>query len=176
MNNQLKIGIIGQQCSGKTTVANMICHMFRRPRIIKFADPIYDTLKALRQEKHRGFMQAFGEMAKVHFGEHIFVDIFNKKLEGFEFSGADLLICDDIRRTYEAQAAKEAGFKIIYIKCNRETRLGRAQSQGLEFIENHISETEVPDLEIYADYVLFNEGIFQTGLSGVVSGLIESIK
>jgi ABC-type phosphate/phosphonate transport system ATPase subunit len=59
-----KITIIGQQCAGKTTVANIINKLVCRPTILKFAGPIYGTLKALGVYKKRRFMQEFSDVAK----------------------------------------------------------------------------------------------------------------
>ena len=153
-----RFAIIGQQCSGKSTVADLLFEMWHYGKIvIKFADPIYDTLRALRQKKHRAFMQEFGEMAKRHFGEMVFVDIFKAKMRLADSKFPDMLVvCDDVRRDYEAEAVLECGFKIIYVHADRLVRLSRAKKQGLDFIENHISETQVPTLRQYAHYEIVN--------------------
>lgn len=162
----VKIGIVGQQCSGKTTAANFLSEHFDETRFIKFADPIYGTLKALRQEKNRAFMQEFGDFAKKHFGEHIFVVNFNVAVQEYEEYLNNLrenvreylIVCDDIRRKYEFDAAKELGFKIISIDANTKTRKKRAEKLGLDFIEDHNSETEIPEILYKADYVIVDSG------------------
>jgi len=170
---QKRIAIIGQQCSGKTTVAETISQGFEDPRLIKFADPIYGALGVMRQEKHRAFMQDFGEMVKRHFGEHVFVDIFKKRVN-HEHRFEQALICDDVRRDYEAEACVDMGFKIIYVTAPVEIRKARAEAQGLEFIENHISETQVPSLAKYANVGIINSGSAE-GLKRDIGKALDSI-
>ena len=168
-----KISVIGPQCAGKTEVVKIIAGLHDSFRIIKFADPIYGALEALKKPKHRAFMQSFGEMAKIHFGEHVFVELFKEAVREAEelnawAGGIDILLCDDVRRDYEAEAAFECGFVLIYVDADREIRKRRAEVQGLEFIENHISETEIPNLKKYAEVEILNE-------SGNIEDLRKSV-
>jgi dephospho-CoA kinase len=165
-----KIGIIGQQCAGKTTAANFICELFDplSTEWFKFADPIYDTLKAHRQEKNRQFMQQFSDLAKYFFGDDIYVKCFKANVQEREkeieplivgkFPGKRLFICDDIRYKSEFAACKELGFKIISIDAPVAVRKKRAEKQGLDFIENHNSEIEIPEIIYKADYVIVDSG------------------
>lgn len=162
-----KIGIIGQQCAGKTTAAKFVGELFDTIVVVKFADPIYGTLKALRKEKNRAFMQEFGDFAKKHFGELIFVEnfIYSVKKIQAQFENErpnvreNLIICDDIRRTYEYDAAKELDFNLISIDAIANIRKQRAETKGLDFIETHNSETEIPALIYKSDYVIIDQGI-----------------
>lgn len=144
----LKIAIIGQQCSGKTTAARFIQDYGPQPStIVKFAGAIYDTLTALRQPKHRAFMQEFADLAKKHFGEHVLKNVFKADVKEFEYEKTmNMIICDDVRRFYEFYCVKELGFKIIALDIHRRIRKQRAQNLHLDFIENHNSETEVPKI------------------------------
>lgn len=171
----VKIAVVGQQCSGKTTAAKSLIKHFEHHAVIKIADPIYDTLKALRQEKHRAFMQQFADLAKIHFGDEILVEIFKEKVLDLQdkcdkdfpsmkslntVMGNDILIvCDDIRFPYELKTVKELGFKLIAINANVKVRKERSDRLGLDFIENHNSETLVPQLFPSADYTIIDEGI-----------------
>ena len=62
-----KIAVIGQQCSGKTSAAKLFSKYFDATHYVKIADPIYDTLNALHQDKHRAFMQQFAEYFCLYF-------------------------------------------------------------------------------------------------------------
>ncbi len=163
----IKIALVGQQCSGKTTAAVAIMEHLKNigaveiTDIVKFAQPIYDVLDVLGQKKDRAFMQRFGDLAKCSFGELVFVQIFKDLIKSMDKHCVEYigLICDDIRRKYELEAARELGFKIIYIDSPEELRRKRAEATGLTFIPCHNSETEVPFLKDHADYVIEDRGL-----------------
>ena len=105
-------------------------------------------------------MQEFGDLAKKHFGENVFTEIFKKNViekerlcETCSLTNS-VIICDDIRRLYELDVVKE----VVSIKAPAEIRKARAEKLGLDFIENHNSETEVPDLIDKADYKIIDNG------------------
>jgi len=154
-----KFAIIGQQCSGKTSAANFIAGEFEYPYILKFAQPIYNTIGVLKQPKHRAFMQQFSDLAKKHFGPLIFTDIFLATAKELEKEMFDVVLCDDMRFQQELDAVRQIGFKVISIDAPSHIRKRRAESLGLEFIENHNSETEVPKLIGQADFVIMDHGI-----------------
>lgn len=157
IKKQQRYAIIGQQCAGKTSLANRIAETSRYPRVIKFADPIYAMIACLGQSKHRGIMQDVGELAKRHFGEMVFVDLFKRAVRDDRVrSRSELLICDDVRRDYEAEACRELGFCIVYLHADEDVRRRRAEKQGLDFIATHVSETQVESLKGYADMLFFN--------------------
>lgn len=157
-----RLAIIGQQCAGKTTVATMAGDIIDIGPVaaMKFAAPIYKSLIALYQQKQRGFMQEFGDLAKKHFGEDVFVRAFEREDNRISKLPADcrpaLAVCDDVRRIYELDLAKRLGYSVVYVEAPREARKARAEAQGLDFIETHNSETEVPLMKPKADYVLEN--------------------
>jgi hypothetical protein len=172
-----KIAVVGQQCSGKTSAAKIFKKYFDSTYIVKIADPIYDTLNALKQDKHRAFMQQFADLAKEHFGEQVLVDVFRQNVKDLEkqSDSADidrpggprnvLIACDDIRFPYELETVKkELGFKLVGINAERTIRKVRAERLGLDFIENHNSETLVPQLFQYCDYTIFDDGLSMEGL------------
>jgi dephospho-CoA kinase len=176
-----KIAFIGQQCSGKTSAAKICMKYFDSTRVFKIADPIYDTLNALHQEKHRAFMQQFADVAKEHFGEQVLVDVFRKNVEqavkeNKNSSKSCLIACDDIRFPYELETVKEQlGFHLIGINTSREVRKKRAEAQGFEFIENHNSETLVPQLFQHCNYTIFDDGISLDQLEFHLSRILEQI-
>lgn len=160
-----KIAVIGQQCSGKTSAAKLFKKYFDASYVVKIADPIYDTLAALRQDKHRSFMQQFADLAKEHFGENVLVDVFIENVKFIEkqkqqedmMSGKErnaLIVCDDIRFPYELGTVRELGFNLVAVKADTEVRKQRAEAQGFDFIENHNSELLVPQLIPKADFII----------------------
>lgn len=185
----LKIACIGQQCSGKTSLAKFFINKFSAVFHIKMADPIYNALDGLKQEKHRAFMQQFGDLAKKHFGEEIFPQIFERQVleienESFEkevgeplkFTDQILIINDDVRFEYELKYVKKLGFKLCSIICPVEVRAARAHAQGLDFIENHQSETEIPKLLYKADFVLTRGEMSMKKLGAAADEILEKIR
>lgn len=158
----LKIAICGKACSGKTTVAQIIREELDPLKIVtlKLATPIYNTLEALDQKKHRAFMQQFGDLAKEHFGEGIFVRVFKSRVRMAEASGVFAALCDDLRFPYEMDAMKQMGFITIYIDSGFYARTTRAQNLGLDLGSSHSSETSIDQLRPMCDYVVDNGGGF----------------
>ena len=162
-----KIGIIGQQAAGKTTIANIIKELNEDKvvYILKFAEPIYQAWAVLHQDfKNRGFMQEFGDLAKKYCGIEVFLECFEENVEQFEMdmkgqTAASILICDDIRYIFECDTARRLGFKILAVEADKDTRKARSEKSGLDFLENHNSETEIPYLLSEADYVIINNNI-----------------
>lgn len=161
----LKIAIIGEQCAGKTTLAESIKRaVVGTTDMVKFADPLYDALHAFKQPKHRRFLQELGDLAKMHFGELVFCDIFRKCVGATDIFNLScskdeyisMILCDDVRRSYEVQTALDCGFFIVYVSAEREIRKMRAENQGVDFVEGHNSETEVPSLKQHADVSFVN--------------------
>jgi dephospho-CoA kinase len=160
-----KIGIIGQQCAGKTTIAKLIQEIYENNTVyvLKFAEPIYQSWAALHQDfKNRGFMQEFGDLAKKYCGIEVFARCFEQNVDeviSVQMNDNDVLLCDDIRYQFEVDTATKLGFKILAVEADKDIRKQRALAQGLDFIEGHNSETEIPTLISEADYVLINNDI-----------------
>jgi dephospho-CoA kinase len=160
-----KIGIIGQQCAGKTTITKLIQEIYENNTvyILKFAEPIYQSWAALHQDfKNRGYMQEFGDLAKKYCGLEVFARCFEINVADaiqIHMKDNDILVCDDIRYQYEVDTALKLGFKILAVEADKDIRRQRAMGQGLDFIEGHNSETEIPTLISEADYVLINNDI-----------------
>lgn len=162
----MRIAIIGMAHSGKTSLLHAlhreVTHNGNIVKIIKFADPIYNTLDVLKRSKHRLFMQDYGDLVKKHFGEMFFVDYFKRiiletdSLRPRVFLPNDYIFCDDVRRTYEFDAVKEMGFVTIYSDCDDEIRRRRAEEVGMTLNDQHNSENEVKTLKEKCDVVVDN--------------------
>lgn len=151
----IRVAFIGKQCAGKTTLASMFCSQmesFNRVDIIKFADPIYEALRAIKKKKNRAFMQGFGTLAMRCFGEHIFVDLFEQRVLEIEDIGDSVcMVCDDVRRKFEFDCVRDNGFITVYIDAPDDVRMKRAKRQKIEFIENHESEIYIDELKGLCD-------------------------
>ena len=130
----MRIGIVGQQCAGKTTLADMIGYP-----IIKFAAPLYEINTVLRVGKSRDFMQKMSDLVKECFGVDKFLDLFVKTADNL-YPHHDNLLCDDIRFLLEAEYLLKNNWKLIYIDAPEDLRRQRAEAQGLEFLPLHNSE------------------------------------
>lgn len=171
-----KIAIIGQQCAGKSTIADMVLDCYSKGGIIKFADPIYDTLKIFGQQKNRAFMQGLGDLAKEHFGQNIYVKLFSEGVKELEETTNErdyILVCDDIRFPYELDEAKLRGFKVIFVGADRDIRQQRANKLNLDFIEGHGSEIHVPALAEMADVKIDNSTLSTEELRQQVELIID---
>lgn len=157
-----KIAIIGEQCAGKSTIAEIIKQLVSHPTVVKFADPIYRSLEALGQEKGpgwRGFAQESSDVAKKYYGDDVYVRAFEHTVEQIELLGfAQTLICDDVRYPDELDLCRELGFKFIYVSAFEFVRMQRAAEQGLEFKTDHSSERQVKELKAVAGVVINNSG------------------
>ena len=151
-----RYAIVGEQCAGKTSVAEIIKRVLPiipTPATVKMAQPIYDILRVLGKPKHRLFMQECSDLAKKHFGNDIFLKLFEHN-KGFLSSTCQ--VCDDVRYKFEVDKVREMDFKIIFITAPESKRMARAEAQGLVYNPNHNSETEVDSLRAYADYIIDN--------------------
>lgn len=173
----MKFGIVGNQCAGKTTVAKMISNLTPdKCDVVKFADPIYDTLSALGQSKNRLFMQQFSDLAKEHFGDDVFVNRFEIEIEADEkLKYCETIICDDCRYPFEFELLKKHDFTTIGILSPREVRVERAKSLGIQFIENHSSEQYVDELIEGCDYIIQNNGCDGYHLQDMVEKIMVDI-
>jgi len=178
-----KIAIIGEQCAGKTTVAQSIQRYFDGAVVIKYASPHYGVLHILGKEKNRSFMQEFSDLAKKHFGQDCFLKSFEKNVGGVlmnpQLKAISLMVCDDVRYKAELELCQKLGFITIFVSASTDTRVRRARALNLDFITDHNSETEVPGLQTYCDYIVQNNGdkdALEREIWRVVAGLQEQEK
>jgi len=153
----MDIAIIGSQCAGKTTVANAIAkRVGARSVVVKFADPHYAILDILGQKKNRLFMQEVSDVCKKHFGDDIFVKLFEKAYDPL-WAHFQIVFCDDVRYQKELDMVKKLGFKTIFVNCSSGQRMARALANNLAFNESHNSETEVESLRPQCDFIIEND-------------------
>lgn len=175
----IKIAICGEQCAGKTTCAGQFLETFKNSRILKFADPHYQVLNILKVFKDRLFMQEFSDLAKKHFGQDIFVKIFEKATEEIEKDDnikKSILVCDDLRYIIENKSCIENDWITIYINCKEEIRHARSDKLGLVWSPNHISEMELPEFRDGCDYSITNNGSiedFKHGVDNIIMNIID---
>jgi len=157
--DQVRVAIIGEQCSGKTTLMNAIRSKmveFGQVEIIKFAGPIYGVLDVLKKKKHRKFMQDFSTVAQDCFGTHVFSELFEKRMIELQKSETNYsaILCDDVRRDYELEMTKAYKFVTVFVETPESVRMERAKKQGLEFIKDHSSEIYVDGMKGLCDIVV----------------------
>jgi dephospho-CoA kinase len=153
----LRVAIVGKQGSGKSTIAEALCACAREPYVVKFADPIYNTLESLNKPKNRKFMQGFGDLVKECFGKLYFVDHLDYVVKSVKKNIiVDLIVCDDCRYRYEYKKLKELGFTVIGVYVDDAIRKKRVEDSGYEFIENHNSEQDVDSILEQLDIVVDN--------------------
>ncbi len=165
----LLVGFIGTVGSGKDTAADFLEDYYREQHPEKytfrfaFADIIKnivndtfglrtidaDTIKRLHTVKPfngktlREVYQTFGESIKSHFGTNFWVAATIKELnETRKTINANLIMCTDVRYSYEAAAlkkyAQDNGFDIYLIRMNNLNTTQRYDNKSLKDL--HISE------------------------------------
>ena len=147
-----KIAICGLACAGKTMANNTIVSA----TTLKFAQPHYDVLNILGVNKDRLFMQEFSDLAKKHFGQDIFVKIFESKTEIYERIKS-IVICDDLRFQIEFDSCIKNNWTLIYIDADKFLRKERSDKLGLKWNPNHNSEKS----HLFKDrchYIIENNG------------------
>ena len=97
-------------------------------------------------------------------------------VELLKFEDQTLIVNDDVRFGYELKYMKRLGFKLCSIICPVEVRAERARVQGLDFIENHQSETEIPQLLYKADFVLTRGEMSMEELGVAADDILQKIK
>lgn len=148
-----RIAICGQQCSGKTTVADILSQYYDF-KYVKFADPLYRISEAIGQPKNRGFMQEESDLCKKYFGDDIFIRLFEKQI-----CGVGSVLCDDLRYIEEMAFCKKHNFKTVYVFAEEEIRKFRANLLSLKFLPLHSSEMTTK-LMVDCDFVIYNNGSY----------------
>ena len=108
----MKIAIIGKMCSGKTTIANLICQMEPRYEIFSFGQQIKDVASDLfnMKEKDRSLLISIGTKMR-EIDPDVWINYVMKKVEYNKFC-----VIDDLRYQNEYEACLRNGF--IFIKLN----------------------------------------------------------
>ena len=130
-----KIAICGLACAGKTTAYKAIAS----GTTLKFAQPHYDVLNILGVTKNRQFMQEFSDLAKKHFGQDVFVNIFEKKAKLYS-QIKSILTCDDLRFQIEFDSCMKNNWVLVYIESDEKYRKARSDKSNLSWEPHHNSE------------------------------------
>lgn len=152
----MKIAIVGNICSGKTTLANTLSKRYNLQRIA-FADSVKYYVKDIFnvEYKDRKLIQDFAEKMR-----EIDQDIWVKKVEDKIKDKEDIVI-DDLRFLNEYKMLKDNNFFIVKLKISKETQIQRInqlyREHAKEHIErlNHISESYIDSLK--EDLLITNE-------------------
>ena len=152
MNSLIKIAVLGEQCAGKTEVADYIIQKYggKKEKIIQ---KMYDAMDVLGLPKNRHILQTLGQ-AIVEEYPNYFIDDVKRRIKKAEETtrGLDLLLSDDIRRMSEFNIAVDMGFHVIYIDADEYIRKKRADSLDIQFIPEHPAEQEIR--QIYNNHIL----------------------
>jgi len=166
MKHIYKIAFTGKMGSGKTAASiittGLLMEKYNEDAIgtvIKFANPIYQTVKAFhRTDNPRIFKQRLGDLARREFGDDIFEKIFAENVQNYLTNRVPeleqnhiVLMTDDLRFIKEYEVAKRFGFTIIRLSSDEDTR--RTRIGDASFINTkHRSEIEqdlfVPDFTV----------------------------
>ena len=132
------IGILGMQCTGKSTLASYLSQITDLP-IFKWAAPLYKAQDIVSLTKNREFLEGFSDLAKSCFGDDIIfkagLDILKNMQEEYRY-----VINDDLRYPHELKYALENNWYLVFVDAPEVLRKQRAEAQGLTFTENHASE------------------------------------
>ena len=152
----MKIAIIGNICSGKTTLANTLSKRYNLQRIA-FADSVKYYVKDIFKVNHkdRKLIQDFAEKMR-----EIDKDIWVKKVQD-KIQNKENIVIDDLRFLNEYKMLKTHNFFIVKLKISKETQIQRIKQlyvqDAEEHIErlNHISESYIDSLK--EDLLITNE-------------------
>lgn len=164
----IKIAITGEQCAGKTTIADMLMEVLGGSRI-KFIDKLYQVNDLLNVSKNRGFMQDMGEAVRKYFGQEYFINDFIHRANITKTN----LFSDDVRKIKELAAARSAGFMTVFVTASAMHRKQRATILGLDFIEDHPAEQEIAKLQEHCDIIIENDGTLDELKATVLKTLVK---
>lgn len=157
----MNIAFYGPMCSGKTYLAKFLVENYEYQKL-GFADTLKNVSKMLfdidptkKDDRTRKLLQGFSDDIKKWGGEDIFVKHFLNQIENIDWAGP--VVCDDLRFTFEADALREIGFKIIgvnaYENIRQERILKLYPDTSLE-AQQHRSETDAKLIE--PDYIVWS--------------------
>lgn len=155
-----RIAFYGPMCSGKTYMAKYLVDNYGFLKI-GFADKLKEVARDLfwinpndKNDRNRRLLQEFSDDIKKWGGEDIFVKHFLDKISDNYFLP---LVCDDLRYTFEADALREEGFKIISVNAYenfRQERIFKLYPDTSLEAQQHRSETDSKLIE--PDYTIWS--------------------
>lgn len=158
------ISIAGTMGAGKTTAAKY-CESYLTAKgfnvlITKWAQPIYDVLSLLNQEKHREFMVSFSDLAKLHFGKKIFTDVKMRELvKHLNNNTYDVIIFDDTRFMQELTTLRQCKEVASVVSIFLDTTLEASQQRsGTHYNRcGDLVEKDLPKLRSFSNYRIIND-------------------
>jgi len=133
-----KIALIGNQCSGKTTISRFLQNKNKKFVILSFANYVKKIAKELfnMKEKDRKLLQQIGTKMR-----EINVDCFlNYTIK--ESKKHKFVLVDDCRYLNELMALKKAGFKIIKINIDKDLQEKRLKNLYPKTFKEHLQNSE----------------------------------
>ena len=137
-----RIGFIGKQRAGKDEAGNALIEYFGG-KILKFADPIYETeaayYKALgipiprNKQDRRYFFLGLGKLGRSN-DSNTFVDALDRR---YRRDVGTHIYVTDVRFRNEAAYLYEQGFTLVKIECDDELRKSRGAAN-----EHDVSEVD----------------------------------
>ena len=129
----MKIGICGQMCSGKTTIANYIISQDDSYYITSFAKKLKEIAKDLfnMEHKDRKLLIDIGKKMR-DIDENVWVNYTIK-----ECKGHNNIIIDDIRYSNEFNKLKEDGWFLIKLIIDKDLQLDRLKKTYPNTWEKH---------------------------------------
>lgn len=148
------IALIGHAGAGKTTCAEIL-NEIADYRTYSFAEPLKDVAAQLwgsEARKDRGKLQGLG-VAVREIEADTWADLLLARTAGVQ----GRVVVDDCRFPNEYHRLREAGFRILKVHANHNTRLSRLRTNGKLQHESqleHVSETSLDGYS--AEAVIFN--------------------
>ena len=182
MTQAMRIGIVGQMMSGKTSLANALISKYGMCRMA-LADAVKnDCIEALNhvaakrdpdffltrasleenKEVFRPFLQWYGtEFGREFVGpDSIWIDDLIARVNEHQSRTGQVVICDDVRFENEVEHLRDAGFVFFRIERASDTHTGALfDKYGVDKtaqLLSHPSESAV--LHLPVDYVIHNPG------------------
>ena len=129
----MKIGICGQMCSGKTTIANYIISQDNSYYITSFAKKLKEIAKDLfnMEGKNRKLLIDIGKKMR-DIDEDVWANYTIKECQNYEN-----VIIDDIRYLNDFNKLKDDNWYLIKLVIDKELQLERLKNTYYDSWENH---------------------------------------
>jgi dephospho-CoA kinase len=163
------LGLVGQQASGKGTVATYIEQNYNA-KPFRFSQALFATLARLSLPQTRDHLIKLSEQLRAHFGETVLADALEKETRTTD---APVVIIDGVRRPEDILPfQKNPNFFLIAVTATPEHRFARARLRAEKpeeatmtyeaFLASHARSTEVTAkaMETNATLTWNNDGSF----------------
>jgi len=174
---QVRIGILGQSRSGKSTLAKAVEELYSdggfglehsekemKVQVVKISDGIKELASKIvgesitEENKPRELMEKLGKKDSKHW--------LKKAIDKIESSDADVIVVDDVRRLSEVKALSDIGFHIICAVCEEDVLIQRRKDRGEDTSKVNPSDIEADTamkLIGAGDSILYHFGIKNNG-------------